>query len=145
MPKFMPTRSSACSLVRSLVGDSDNDSDSASAYSRDSDSTRIWSCTLATLNANKEFESMPKCPSSLTLTTLDDVAETFDGVSEEVYDQLYLYSVADNRDPQDDWDPASWKAGSPNLIEKRWNELPLVLQYTLIKIAAREYPGDFWD
>lgn len=87
---------------------------------------------------------MPKCPSSLTLTTLDDVAETFDGVSEDVSMQLYCHLVEDKRNIDGDWDPASWKAGSPNLVEKRWNELPLVLQYTLIKIAAANDPGDFW-
>lgn len=47
--------------------------------------------------------------------TLDEVSETMD-VDDATSAQLWSAIVPDDRRPEDDWDPASWKFGSPNNV-----------------------------
>tara|TARA_R110000751_G_scaffold154943_4_gene260030 strand:+ start:373 stop:624 length:252 start_codon:yes stop_codon:yes gene_type:complete len=76
------------------------------------------------------------CPDVMTLATLDEVAECWDGVDTATISELYDQLLDDPRDAADDWDPASWKECSPNNVEKSWSRLPKELQAKLIQIAA---------
>ena len=75
------------------------------------------------------------CPDVMTLATLDEIAECWDGVDQKLINELYDHLVDDSRHHEDDWDPASWKECSPNNVEKAWSRLPKELQAKLVKVA----------
>ena len=75
------------------------------------------------------------CPDRLNFTTLDEVAECWDGVDKATRRELWSHIENDPRDASDDWEPAGWNEYSPNNIEKAWSRLPKELQAELVKIA----------
>lgn len=75
------------------------------------------------------------CPDVMTLATLDEIAECWDGVDLKLINELYDHLLPETRNPEDDWDPASWNECSPNNVEKAWSRLPKELQAKLVKVA----------
>ena len=76
------------------------------------------------------------CPDYLTMATLDEVAECWDGVDKVTCRELWSHVVNDPRDASDGWDPITWDECSPNNVEKAWSRLPKELQAKLVQIAS---------
>lgn len=76
-------------------------------------------------------------PSWTKYWTLDEVAECLP-VSGETGRELWAAMVEDTRKPEEDWDPASWKLSSPNLVHKRWKSLSDEVQIALKEMGKKE-------
>tara|TARA_R110002020_G_scaffold66361_1_gene174465 strand:- start:463 stop:711 length:249 start_codon:yes stop_codon:yes gene_type:complete len=77
-----------------------------------------------------------KCPKKLELYTLDEIAETVSGVTSDESVEICEHIINDDRNPEEDWDPASWKECSPNNVENAWDRLPPSLQFKLVRIST---------
>lgn len=80
----------------------------------------------------------PRCPQTWKWTSLDTVAETVPGVTDEMYQTLWAEMVRDERNPEEDWGLSDWKSDDPNRLEIAWRRLPIDLKDQLIPLLKAE-------
>jgi hypothetical protein len=57
--------------------------------------------------------------------TLDEVSECLSGITAETSAELWSFLQDEVRNPEEDWDPGSWKAEDSNILSNHWRKLSI--------------------